>query len=296
MMNEALVSVIVPVYNTEKYLRRCLDSVLGQSYTNFECLCVNDGSPDNSAAILEEYSSKDSRVRVLTQENKGISSARNLALENIKGEYFIFLDSDDSIHPQLLEICVYQALRDNSDMVVYRLSHSYRNINKILRTLGLPEYKPRSKKILKERLAYVVTDNIYDYVTERSHEKLEGIDNKFRVKHCRVCLCLYRSSVVKNIRFFPGIRYEDFPWWGAALLQINRATINNLPLYYYYPTATSFIVSSNDEEKVRNLEKALKIAESVYENAGTAEQKRIWEDRFLTPFRKRLIKKSGKLG
>ncbi len=295
MTNEPLVSVIVPVYNAEKYLRRCLDSVLGQTYTNLECVCINDGSPDRCDLILEEYSAKDVRVKVFNQENMGISCARNSALRKVSGEYLIFLDSDDSIHPQLLEICVYQALRDGSDMVAYSLSHSYRNVNKIFRTLGLPEYRPRHRKYIKEKVESVFTDNIYAYVTERSHEKLEGIDNKYRVKHCRVCMCLYRTSAIRDVRFCPGIRYEDFPWWGEALLHIGKATINNLPLYYYYPTATSFIISSDDREKVRNLEKALAIAEKVYENAGTPEQKKIWEERFMAPFRNRLVKKNNKL-
>ncbi len=294
MTRTPLVSVIVPVYKTEQYLRRCLDSVLAQTYPEWECVCVNDGSPDGSAAILEEYRAKDARFRILTQENSGISCTRNLALANMKGEYLIFLDSDDSIHPQLLEICVYQALRDDSDLVVYGLSHTYRNMNKIVQRLGLPEYRPRTKKYVKEKVEYVSTDNIFAYATERSHEKLEGIDNRYRVKHCRVCLSLYRSDAVKDIKFHPGIRYEDFPWWGEALLHIKRATVNNLPLYYYYPTKTSFIISSRGDEKVVQLRKALAIAEKIYENEGTPEQKKVWEERFLEPFRKRLEKKEKK--
>ncbi len=295
MMNNPLVSVVVPVYNTEKYLRRCLDSVLAQTYPDWECLCVNDGSPDNSSAVLEEYSAKDSRIKVFNQENRGISCTRNFALQQAAGEYLIFLDSDDSIHPQLLEICVYQALRDDSDLVVYGLSHSYRNINKIFHLFGLPDYSPCCVwKYAKDKVPSVCTDNIYAYATERSHEKLEGIDNKYRVKHCRVCLSLYRTSAIRDVRFFPGIRYEDFPWWGEALLHIRRATINNLPLYYYYPTRTSFILSSDDSVKVKNLEKAIAIAEKIYENAGTPYQKKVWEERFVTPFRNRLNKKRGK--
>ncbi len=296
MMNGPLVSVIVPVYKTEQYLRRCLDSVLSQTYGNLECVCVNDGSPDGSAAILEEYAAKDSRVRVLTQKNQGISCARNNALQNVKGEYLIFLDSDDSIHPQLLEICVYQAVRDGADLVVYGLSHSYRNMNKMFHILGLSDFKPRHKKFVKEKVKSVFTDNIFAYATERSHEKLEGIDNRYRVKHCRVCLSLYRTSAIRDVRFCPGIRYEDFPWWGEALLHIKTATINNLPLYYYYPTRTSFIISSGNREKVEYLEKAIAVAEKVFENAGTPEQKKIWEDRFIAPFRNRLNKKRKKYG
>ncbi len=294
MMNEPLVSVIVPVYNTERYLRRCLDSVMAQTYRNWECLCVNDGSPDRSSDILREYASKDSRIRVFTRENQGISCTRNFALQHAEGEYLIFLDSDDSIHPQLLEICIYQALRDGSDLVVYGLSHSYRNLNKIFHFFGLPDYKPCTRKFVKERVKSVFTDNIFAYATERSHEKLEGIDNRYRVKHCRVCLSLYRTSAIRDVKFCPGIRYEDFPWWGEALLHIRTATINNLPLYYYYPTRTSFIISSGNREKVEHLEKAIAVAEKVFENVGTPYQKAVWEERFMVPFRNRLNKKTGK--
>ncbi len=291
MMKEPLVSVIVPVYRTEQYLRRCLDSVLEQTYGNWECVCVNDGSPDGSLAVLEEYAAKDRRFRVFNQENRGISCTRNFALQQVEGEYLIFLDSDDSIHPQLLEICVYQALRDGSDLVVYGLSHSYRNLNKIFHLFGLPDYKPFTRKFVKEKVKSVFTDNIFAYATERSHEKLEGIDNRYRVKHCRVCLSMYRTSSIRNVKFCPGIRYEDFPWWGEALLHIGTATINNLPLYYYYPTRTSFIMSSGNKEKVEHLEKAIAVAEKVFEHAGTPYQKKVWEERFIAPFRSRLNKK-----
>lgn len=94
-MNNPLISVIVPVYNSEKYLHRCIDSILSQTYTNFELLLVDDGSRDRSAAICDEYALKDSRVRVFHKENGGVSSARNLGLDNANGEWVAFVDSDD---------------------------------------------------------------------------------------------------------------------------------------------------------------------------------------------------------
>ena len=94
-MNNPFVSIIVPVYNTEKYLCRCIDSILSQTYTDFELLLINDGSKDNSGIICDEYSIKDSRVRVFHKKNGGLSSARNLGIQNIRGVYTIFVDSDD---------------------------------------------------------------------------------------------------------------------------------------------------------------------------------------------------------
>ena len=89
------ISVIVPVYNVEKYLPRCIDSILSQTFTDFELLLIDDGSPDNCGKICDEYAAKDSRVRVFHKPNGGVSSARNLGLDNARGEWIAFIDSDD---------------------------------------------------------------------------------------------------------------------------------------------------------------------------------------------------------
>lgn len=106
---EHLISVIVPVYNVEPYLRQCIDSILAQTYTNFELILVDDGSPDNCGAICDEYAAKDSRIVVIHQENQGVAVARNVALDIMRGEYIAFIDSDDYIAPTYLEL-LYRAL------------------------------------------------------------------------------------------------------------------------------------------------------------------------------------------
>ena len=98
------ISVIVPVYNVEKYLRECLDSILVQTFTDFELILVNDGSQDSSGAICDEYAGKDKRITIIHQENQGQAAARNNAIAIAKGEWIHFVDSDDVIHPQMLEI------------------------------------------------------------------------------------------------------------------------------------------------------------------------------------------------
>lgn len=97
------ISVIVPVYKAEKYLHRCVDSILSQTFTDFELILVNDGSPDNCGAICDEYAQKDNRVRVFHKKNGGVSSARNLGLNNAQGEWVTFVDSDDWLKPECLE-------------------------------------------------------------------------------------------------------------------------------------------------------------------------------------------------
>lgn len=100
------VSIIIPVYKTEKYLRQCLDSVINQSFDNFEVICVDDGSPDNSVNILKEYANRDSRITYISQPNKGLSAARNAGIMHSKGEYILPLDSDDFIDKDFLQILI----------------------------------------------------------------------------------------------------------------------------------------------------------------------------------------------
>lgn len=98
------ISVIIPVYNVEKYLARCLDSVIAQTFSDIEIVCINDGSTDNSADILSEYATRDSRIRIVSQENAGLSIARNVGLEHISGQYVCFIDSDDWVDENYLEV------------------------------------------------------------------------------------------------------------------------------------------------------------------------------------------------
>ena len=118
-MNEvAIVSVVIPVYNIAPHLRRCLDSVLGQTFQEIEVICVDDGSTDESPAILAEYASRDNRISVLTQANSGPGVARNTGLAKATGEYLIFLDSDDWFEPLLLEKMVEQAKNTGADITI----------------------------------------------------------------------------------------------------------------------------------------------------------------------------------
>ena len=106
MFNKLKVSVVIPIWNTEKYLRKCLASVVNQTYKNLEIICINDGSPDNSLAILEEYAKKDSRIIIINQGNAGVSTARNRGLDIATGEYISFVDPDDWIESNTYESTV----------------------------------------------------------------------------------------------------------------------------------------------------------------------------------------------
>ena len=112
------VSIIVPVYKAEKYLHRCVDSILAQTFTDFELLLIDDGSPDNSGTICDRYAAADPRVHVFHKPNGGVSSARQCGLDNAQGEYTIHADPDDWVEPDMLQELYTEAQRTNADMVI----------------------------------------------------------------------------------------------------------------------------------------------------------------------------------
>ena len=120
------VSIIVPVYKAEQYLHRCIDSILSQSFTDWECILVDDGSPDSSGAICDEYAQKYARIRVIHKENGGVSSARNVALERIAGEWLTFVDSDDCLYPNALQRWVEVAEHNNLDLIQCHFNREYK--------------------------------------------------------------------------------------------------------------------------------------------------------------------------
>ena len=128
-MNIDLVSIIVPVYNAEKYLKECIECLINQTYKNIEIICINDGSKDNSLEILEEYSKKDNRVKVYSQENKGEAATRNRGLELATGKYITSVDSDDTCSLNSIESCINIAKKTDSDVIAHFLNIRQNQIN-----------------------------------------------------------------------------------------------------------------------------------------------------------------------
>jgi len=282
----SLVSVIVPIYNVEHYLKRALDSILSQTHKKWEAILVDDGSTDNSGIIAEEYARKDQRFRVVHKENGGLSDARNAGMKLVKGDFLLFLDSDDFLHPQLMELCIQAALRDDSDLVAFTYDHRYRTRNLVRHFLHLGDSTPHYKYY--KQPAYVVTDNIFAYATEYSRPK--NINRRWAVKHCQVWRCMYRTYAIRQIAFIKGINYEDFPWWSEVLLHIKRATIVNLPLYFYYPNPRSYILSAEQKHKAESLRIGIEATKRIYANAPET-KRQAWERNFLVPFEQKLRKK-----
>ena len=116
------VSVIVPVYNVENFLKECLDSIVNQTLYDIEIICINDGSTDNSLAILESYAKSDDRIKIISQENKGLGAVRNVAFNHISGDYVFFIDSDDYIDLNTLKKLYENAISNDSDLVFFKIA------------------------------------------------------------------------------------------------------------------------------------------------------------------------------
>ncbi len=166
-MDTSMVSVIFPVCNVERYLRQSMDSILSQTLTDFELICVNDGSTDCSRMILEEYAQKDARITVLDQENHGLGAARNRGLAAARGEYVIFLDSDDFFAPELLELTVRAAREQNADIVLFggvRYDDKMQKVTKtrdFLRRNLLPRKSVFSRADVPDTLFTIVTPAVW---------------------------------------------------------------------------------------------------------------------------------------
>ena len=112
------VSIIIPIYNSDKTIDRCLKSIINQTYRNIEVICINDGSFDNSYKILQNYLKTDSRIKVINQTNKGVSSARNNGIKNSTGKYIMFVDADDYLKDNMIELLVKSIKKDSSDLLI----------------------------------------------------------------------------------------------------------------------------------------------------------------------------------
>lgn len=121
------VSIIIPVYNVEKYLPKCLESVIGQTYADLEIICIDDGTPDRSAAVILSYAEKDGRIRLISQKNQGLSGARNTGIRAATGKYIVFLDGDDWIAHETIEAAVNKANENNTDVVMWGYVREFLN-------------------------------------------------------------------------------------------------------------------------------------------------------------------------
>lgn len=240
-MADSKISIIVPVYNVERFLRKCIDCILAQTFIDFELLLINDGSKDNSGAICDEYGAKDSRIRVFHKKNGGVSSARNLGLDNAKGEWVIFMDADDFwCDNTILEQLYSNAIEYNIDIVrgEYKAVDSEGNL--------LFERPIPSKKM---EFANTVLSPSRFYKDIISGENF-------------LVLSLVRLAVIGNLRFDTNrVFLEDMEFYAKLLLNPLRCMY--LPLRFY--AYRKIQESASNTPKIKNLEDSFSMCR-VFDN------------------------------
>lgn len=227
------ISIIVPVYNVEEYLPKCLDTILNQSFRDFEVILVNDGSKDNSGFICEKYAKKDSRIRIIHKENGGLSSARNAGLDIAKGRYIGFIDSDDFIDLKMYEQLYNMIKIYNADIAIC----SYECVSKHA-IIKNKNYKDKLEEIK-------VFNNI-----EALNQTLEENGVEFIVAWNK----LYKSSVFENLRFKEGKVHEDEFIVHQVLYKSNIVVYTPKKLYYYLQRENSITGESFNIKRTDYLE------------------------------------------
>ena len=253
------VSVIIPVYKTEAFLARCLDSVLSQTFTDFEVLCLNDGSPDNCGNILSEYAKKDKRVKVINKENTGVSDTRNIGLAMAQGEYILFVDSDDCIHSQTLEITHFLAKKNDADLVYYR--HIAKDYSEIKNDL----YRTFDKNTIKTK----VVNNVLEYATEKNHG-----GSSWKIRRGFSVMALYKKSFIKDVKFPTNIKIgEDLVWLLKVLAKKPISVLTKLPLYFYIPNTGSVLSNVKRLRYIENMVNGLLETWKLFKNTNVHEKK-----------------------
>lgn len=202
-MKNVLISIIVPVYKVEDFINTCIESVLNQTYSNWELILVNDGSPDNSPEICDEYAARDQRIKVFNKPNGGVASARNLGLDNITGEYVTFLDSDDFFHPDYLENLLKLSIQHSADIVQCGF---IRGVDKIFPIIN-------------------------------TEEEIKVVDNYdvFLKGYAKIIVCgkLYKKYLFEELKIPENKLFEDdFITW-RWYFKSKKIVVTNRLLYYY---------------------------------------------------------------
>ncbi|MCQ2080757.1 MAG: glycosyltransferase [Lachnospiraceae bacterium] len=219
------ISVIVPAYNIEKYLPRCLDSIIAQTYENLEIILVDDGSTDNTPKICDEYASKDSRITVIHQENKGLSGARNSALKIVMGDYIGYVDGDDYIDPSMYELMLKAMEENDADLSVC----GYEQVGEDARKV---EFSGETYILSKEEaLDAYIQDN-------RSFHIYNSVWSK-----------LFKKELIDGVTFPVGRNSEDIMYTGRALSHCSKCVFVDKPLYFYILDRAGSIMNTKNASR-----------------------------------------------
>lgn len=232
-------SIIVPIYNVEAFLKECIESVLAQTFSDYELLLVDDGSPDRCGEICDEYALKDDRIRVIHKQNGGLSDARNAGLDQAIGEYILFFDSDDTIFPELLETTV-AVMDEGNDLVSFHLQGMFVNseekatCHKTTRTYDLGLEDLRYKFIQRVLLPYEIGWEACTRVFRRSlieEYELRFADNRkifAEDLYFSLCYCAHASKIVSLDRILYNYRLRNDSIMGVQKRRNNIGRINEL--------------------------------------------------------------------
>ena len=235
MSNTPKISIIVPVYNVEKYIRRCLDSIQAQTFTDWECICIDDGTPDNSGKICDEYAEKDRRFVVLHKENGGVSSARNAGLDVAKGEWITFVDSDDWVEKETYEIAIDAAEKNCADLVQFGM---------VIEKDG----KVICKKVYKDGF-------------------VDDLSKSFEPSTCHK-LFFRKIIYANNIRFPEGITLSEDRYF-SFMGYLNASRIYNLKeCFYHYRCYSESSTHKMSEKNIQDEVKAISLMESAFEKSN----------------------------
>lgn len=212
-----LISIIVPVYKVEKYIHQCVDSILSQTFRDFELILVDDGSPDNCPAICDEYAAKDNRVRVIHKKNSGLSSARNAGLAISSGAFIVFVDSDDWLREDALEVLLTRQQQTGADLVLCNI---------------LPVYPP-------EHSGYVRPATPLAEKAMTQSQMVDCLTEKHNWYYCVAWNKLYKRRIFDNLRFPVGYIHEDEAVIHRIVGQCSSIAVTPEVLYFYRQTPGS---------------------------------------------------------
>ncbi|MDR2962974.1 MAG: glycosyltransferase [Bacteroidales bacterium] len=228
------VSIIIPVYNVEDYLRNCLDSVVNQTFRDIEIILIDDGSTDNSLEIMKEFAEQDVRIKIISQQNSGVSTARNKGFKEANGEYFLFVDSDDTILHNSVEILYKHAIETKSDIVLGNVIYVYENGEQTI--IYRRKEEIYSKSCMSGEECYVA------FMKEKTFPPL---------------VYLYftkRELILKNnISFKEEIIHEDELWCVQVMLCATKVFLIDFLYYNYFQRNGSLMNSNNKETRIQSL-------------------------------------------
>ena len=245
-----LISVIVPIYNVEKYLRRCLDSICNQVYSNLEIVLVDDGSTDSSGKIADEYARRDIRFHVIHKQNGGLSDARNVGLSYCHGKYIVFVDSDDYVTEDYV-VVLYDLLKHNhADISAVSLTHKEEELSKINDSTTTKIYNTKE----------ALQDLLYQRISTSANAKM------------------YRAELFSDIRYPKGRLYEDVIATYQIFEKATKVVWCDIKKYWYYVRTDSIVRSAFNVKKmdyVYNCEEVLEEVKKKYPALSKAAESRL---------------------